>query len=137
MNPTQIALVKTTFAFALPISDAVATDFYDRLFSACPHLRRLFAQDMASQRQKLMLTLTAVVTDLDKLDRLVPVVSELARRHVGYGAREEHYAPVGAALIETLRKALGARFTAEVEAAWVAAYGLLSGAMVQAAKVAA
>lgn len=137
MNPIQIALVKTTFAFALPISDEVASDFYSRLFTACPHLRRLFAQDMASQRQKLMLTLTAVVADLDKLDRLVPVVSELARRHVGYGAREEHYAPVGAALIAALRNALGARFTPDVEDAWTAAYGLLSGAMVQAAKEAA
>jgi len=134
MTPNQIALVKSTFAFALPISDTVAKDFYDRLFAACPHVRRLFAEDMTSQRQKLMMTLAAIVTDLDKLDRLVPAVSELARRHVGYGAREEHYAPVGAALIETLRNALGARFSPDVEQAWAAAYGLLAGAMTEAAR---
>lgn len=137
MSPEQISLVKSTFVYALPISEAVAGDFYGRLFAACPHLRRLFPADMAAQRRKLMMTLTAIVNDLDKLDCLVPVVSELARRHVGYGAREEHYAPVGAALVETLRGALGARFTPDVEAAWGAAYGLLSGAMVQAARKAA
>lgn len=137
MTPEQINLVKSTFVYALPISDAVAGDFYGRLFAACPHLRKLFATDMAAQRQKLMMTLTAVVADLDKLDQLVPMVSELARRHVGYGAREDHYAPVGSALIETLRDALGAHFTPEVEAAWGAAYGLLSGAMIQAVRKAA
>ena len=137
MTPNQIALVKSTFIYAIPISDAVASDFYARIFAAYPQLRRMFAADMAAQRQKLMLTLTAIVADLDNLDRLVPMVGELARRHVGYGVRDEHYPPVGAALIEALRHALGARFTPEVEAAWGAAYGLLSGAMIQATKKAA
>jgi nitric oxide dioxygenase len=137
MTPEQIKLVKSTFVFALPISDQVASDFYGRLFAACPHLRRLFATDMTLQRQKLMLTLAAIVNDLDRLDQLVPMVSELARRHVGYGARDDHYAPVGAALIETLRSALGPRFTPDVEGAWGAAYALLSGAMIQAVRKAA
>jgi hemoglobin-like flavoprotein len=137
MTPDQIALVKSTFVFALPISDAVATKFYDQLFKRCPHLRLLFAEDMSAQRQKLMLTLTAIVTDLDHLDRLLPMVTELARRHIGYGVKDEHYAPVGSALLDALRVALGARFTAEVEAAWTAAYGVLSGAMMQAVRKAA
>ncbi|MET0373530.1 MAG: globin domain-containing protein [Rhizorhabdus sp.] len=137
MTPDQIALVKSTFVYAIPISDAVATDFYDRLFASCPHLRAMFAKNMAAQRQKLMLTITAIVSDLDNLDRLVPMVTELARRHVGYGVRDDHYPPVGAALIEALRNALGARFTPPVEAAWAAAYGLLAGAMVQAVRKAA
>lgn len=137
MTPDQTALVKSTFVYAIPISDAVARDFYDRLFVKCPHLRMMFAKDMASQRQKLMLTLTAIVADLDHLDRLVPMVTELARRHAGYGVRDEHYPPVGAALIEALRQALGARFTPAVEAAWGAAYTVLADAMIQAARKAA
>jgi nitric oxide dioxygenase len=137
MTPEQVGLVKSTFIFAIPVSEAVARDFYGRLFGSCPHLRRLFSGNMAVQRQKLMLTLTSIVRDLDRLDRLVPAVSELARRHVGYGVRDEYYAPVGIALIEALRGALGARFTAEVEAAWIAAYDLLSSAMMQAARKAA
>jgi len=134
MTPDQIALVRSSFVHALPISDALATDFYRRLFNANPGVRSLFPDDMTAQRRKLMMTLTTIVGDLDKLDRLVPAVSELARRHVGYGAREIHYGAVGAALIETLRDALGDRFTADVEASWLAAYGLLSGAMIRAAR---
>ncbi len=137
MTPDQIALVKSTFIYAIPISDAVAKDFYGRIFASYPQLRHMFAEDMTGQRQKLMMTLTAIVADLDNLDRLVPMVSELARRHVGYGVRDEHYPPVGGALIDALRHALGARFTPEVEAAWGAAYGLLSGAMIQAVRKAA
>ena len=134
MTPNQIALVKSTLVYAIPISDAVAADFYGRLFASYPQLRGMFAEDMAAQRKKLMLTLTTIVADLDNPDDLIPMVSELARRHVGYGVRDEHYPPVGAALIEALRHALGARFTSEVEAAWRAAYGVLAGAMIQAVR---
>jgi hemoglobin-like flavoprotein len=43
---------------------------------------------------------------------------------------------VGEALLWTLGKSLGEGFTPEVRAAWTAAYTLLSGVMIEAAKVA-
>jgi nitric oxide dioxygenase len=45
--------------------------------------------------------------------------------------RDEHYAIVGKALIETLREALGEAFGAEVEQAWASAYAALAGAMLR------
>lgn len=137
MTPDQIRLVRASFIHALPISDAVAAGFYARLFALAPPLRALFQSDMAAQREKLMLTLASIVDHLDRMELLLPQAIELARRHVRYGARDAHYDLVGAALIETLREKLGARFTADVEEAWGAAYAVLAGAMIAGARRAA
>ncbi|MGE5148514.1 MAG: globin domain-containing protein, partial [Rhodospirillaceae bacterium] len=53
----------------------------------------------------------------------------LGERHKGYGVTADHYAPVGAALLWTLEKGLGADFTPETKEAWTAAYTALAGVM--------
>ena len=80
-----------------------------------------------------MTTLGLAVNGLKDLDSILPAVRKLAVRHVGYGVKPEHYAPVGEALIWTLQRGLGAGFTDEVRDAWLSAYGALSGAMIAAA----
>ncbi|MFZ4407929.1 MAG: globin family protein [Paracraurococcus sp.] len=134
MTPTQVTLVQDSFAKVVPIKEAAAGLFYNRLFEIDPGTRPLFAHsDMAAQGQKLMATLGFVVAGLTRLETVVPAAEALARRHVGYGVTEAHYASVGAALLWTLGQGLGEAFTPEVEAAWTAAYTLLSGAMIAAA----
>ena len=76
----QIELVQLSFARALPDTDALAADFYARLFALAPDTRALFRGDMADQGRKLFLTLAAVVDALDALDRVLPVASALAVR---------------------------------------------------------
>ena len=89
---------------------------------------------MAEQGRKLFLTLATVVDALDRLDTIVPVARELAIRHIGYGAHEQHYAAVGSALVETLRVGLGPAFDRDTEAAWIAAYTILSDTMLAAVR---
>lgn len=129
MNPEQITLVETSFAHALPVADAVAVCFYDRLFEIAPEMRALFPEDMREQRRKLMQMLTMVVKGLRNLDRLVPVAMDLGQRHAGYGVQDADYQTVGAALLWTLAQSLGALFTLEIEDAWTVAYTLLAGTM--------
>ena len=77
--------------------------------------------------------LTAV-DGLDNLDALLPAVKELGVHHAAYGVKDEHYAPVGEALIWTLRESLGvAAFKQETADAWAKFYGLVSGIMKSAA----
>ena len=52
---------------------------------------------------------------------------------MGYGVRDEHYAIVGQALLDTLAIGLGSAFTAEVRAAWTETYLVLAGVMQRAA----
>jgi nitric oxide dioxygenase len=85
---------------------------------------------MIEQRRKLMAMLAGVVKGLGNLEQVLPAASALAKRHVGYGAKAEHYPVVGAALLWTLEKGLGDHWTPEVADAWATAYGTLSGYMI-------
>src|SRR6201991_2544701 len=130
MDESQVKLVQETFAKVAPISEHAAVLFYDRLFEVAPSVRAMFPDDMKEQRKKLMATLAVVVGGLTNLEAVLPAASALAKRHVNYGAKAEHYPVVGGALLWTLEKGLGDDWTPEVSAAWIAAYGTLSGFMI-------
>jgi nitric oxide dioxygenase len=130
MNPTQVKLVQESFARVAPISETAAVLFYDRLFEIAPTVRAMFPGDMTEQRKKLMAMLAAVVNGLANLDSILPAASALAKRHVPYGAKPEHYPVVGSALLWTLEKGLGDAWTSDVADAWTAAYGTLAGYMI-------
>jgi nitric oxide dioxygenase len=130
MTPEQIGLVQQSFAKVGPISEQAAVLFYDRLFEIAPQVKAMFPADMREQRKKLMATLAVVVGGLTDLPSVLPAASALAKRHVGYGAKAEHYPVVGSALLWTLEKGLGEGWTPEVAEAWTAAYATLSGFMI-------
>ncbi|MEM7031022.1 MAG: globin family protein [Chloroflexota bacterium] len=129
MNPAQVKLVQSTFEIVAPNAETVANLFYQRLFELDPNLRPMFKSDMKAQGAKLMKTLAFVVWGLHETNKLIPVVSQLGERHVGYGVTDEHYDTVGAALLWTLQTGLGEKFTPEVEDAWATAYNLLADVM--------
>jgi nitric oxide dioxygenase len=130
MNSTQVKLVQESFSKVVPISEAAAVIFYDRLFEVAPSVKAMFPDDMTEQRKKLMMMLAAVVKGLGNLESILPAASALAKRHVGYGAKAEHYPVVGGALLWTLEKGLGEAWTSDVADAWTTAYGTLSGYMI-------
>jgi hemoglobin-like flavoprotein len=130
MTSEQVQLVQQSFAKVAPISEQAATIFYDRLFEVAPSVRVMFPDDMKEQRKKLMATLAVVVGGLSNLEAVLPAASALAKRHVSYGAKPEHYPVVGGALLFTLEKGLGDGWTPPVAAAWTAAYGTLSTYMI-------
>ena len=130
MTPDQVKLVQQSFAKLAPIADQAAVMFYDRLFEVAPQVKAMFPADLTEQRRKLMATLSAVVNGLGTLESVLPAASALARRHVSYGAKAEHYPVVGGALLWTLERGLGDGWTTEVADAWTAAYGTLSGFMI-------
>ena len=104
MTPKQIAQVQQSFAAVVPVADEAAALFYGHLFEIAPQLRPLFRGDIAEQGRKLMATLAVVVNGLTKLDAILPAASALAKRHVDYGVRPDHYRPVGLALLWTLER---------------------------------
>jgi nitric oxide dioxygenase len=126
MTPDQIKLIQESFAKVAPISEEAAALFYGRLFEIAPSVKPLFRSDMTEQGRKLMATLAVVVNGLNNLESILPTASALAKRHVDYGVKAADYEPVGVALLWALERRLGAHWTAELAAAWGAAYGLLS-----------
>ena len=115
MTPEQIKLVQDTFKHVEPIAPQAADLFYGRLFEIAPEVRPLFPADLTSQKEKLMTMLGTAVTNLHQVEKIVPAVQDLGRRHVAYGVKDTHYKPVGEALIWTLDKGLGPAFTQPVK----------------------
>lgn len=134
MTTQQTQLVQHTFSLvaALP-TETVGGLFYGRLFAIAPDVQPLFSRTTTpEQSQKLLTMLAYVVEHLDKPDKLVDDLTQLARRHVRYGVEDRHYAVVGAALLWTLEQGLGPVWDGSVNDAWVACYTLLSSIMMAA-----
>ena len=133
MTPEQQALIRASFAKVVPIAPQAAALFYDRLFVLDPSLKPLFKGDMVEQGRKLMAMIGAAVSNLGKLEAIMPAVQDLGRRHATYGVQSTHYDTVASALLWTLKQGLGDEFTPPVEAAWTEAYKILATAMKSAA----
>jgi len=129
MTPEQIALVQNSWEKVVPIAKDAASLFYGRLFELNPSYRKLFSDDVEEQGKKLMQVLTTVVRGLKQLDKLVPTVWQLGRRHAVYGIKDEDYAPVAEALLWTLDQGLGSDFDEDTKNAWIAAYTTLASVM--------
>ena len=135
MLETEIVMLEESFAEVAVVRDEAAELFYERLFVHDPSLRAMFASsDMKEQGHKLMAALYVVVGSLRKLDTVVPVLENLAVKHVGYGVRDEHYATVGKALIETLSLFFAKRFTLEHRRVWTLAYETIATVMIAASR---
>jgi len=129
LTANDIALVRASFAKVLPIKDAAADLFYDRLFEIAPQLRAMFPTELRNQKTKLMAMLAAAIGGLHDLNMLVPHVKALGARHAGYGVTVAHNGIVADALMWTLERGLGDAFTPEVRSAWAKVYGVLAGTM--------
>jgi len=130
----QIKLVQGSFAKVEPIAGTAAELFYNKLFEMDPNVRSLFKGDMGEQGRKLMSMIKVAVKGLDNLEKLVPAVQDLGRRHVKYGVKDKHYGTVGTALIWTLEQGLKDAFTDDVRSSWTAVYGVLADTMMAAAR---
>ena len=134
MSPESRQLVESTWARVVPISEAAAALFYERLFTLDPELRPLFAgTDMPEQHKKLVHALNMAVRALKDFEAARPALETLGRLHVRYGVEASHYDTVGAALLWTLEQGLGDDWTDEARAAWEELYGEVAETMKAAA----
>ncbi|MFA6266058.1 MAG: globin family protein [Pseudolabrys sp.] len=133
MTPEQVTMVQESFKKVVPIAGTAADLFYNRLFEIAPDVRPLFPDDLAEQKKKLIAMLATAVTNLHQVDKILPAVQDLGRRHVAYGVTDKMYEPVGGALLWTLEQGLGPDFTPELKSAWTETYMTLAGVMQSAA----
>jgi hemoglobin-like flavoprotein len=130
MNPNDIHLVRSSWPLVAARAEELTTQFYARLFEIDESAARLFAGvDMAAQRAKLGQALAVVVHALDDVDRLLPALSAMAKRHANYGVEDRHFDSVGDALLWSLSDVLGDAFTFETRAAWAHAYAIIASVM--------
>ena len=127
-------LVRRSLAAVEPVADRAVAHFYAVLFVSNPELRSLFPASMDLQRDRLFRALLAAARVADDPVALAQLVEPLARGHRKYGVRNEHYPPVGAALIAALARFGGGSWDRHTEAAWGRTYAAVSGLMISVAE---
>lgn len=106
--------------------------FYRKLFAAAPQVRPMFKSDPASQSQKLLAALDAVVNNLERPAETAAMLAAMGQRHAAYGARPEHYDLVVTLLIDSMRETLGPEVRDERLEEWRQALQLIGAQMVAA-----
>ncbi|KAJ7379983.1 hypothetical protein OS493_012745 [Desmophyllum pertusum] len=140
----QISLVQETWGLVKSDLEQVGVEFYIRLFKENPDLLQLFSfKDIDNSTEDVMRTddrlkrqglvtmqhVDLAVASLNDLGSIVPALKDLGARHTMYKVEEHHFALVGGALLDTLDKGLGEKFTAEVKVAWTVVYGIVADTM--------
>ena len=129
--------LETSFDLVAPRGDELMDTFYARLFATAPAVEPLFAgSDLREQKRMLLATLVLLRKSLRDLGAIVPKLRELGRRHVGYGARPEHYPVVGEVLIASLADVAEEAWRPEYQRAWSGAVEVVAGAMLEGAATA-
>lgn len=142
ITDVQRNLILDNWRLVVPIADTAADLFYRRLFELRPDYRRLFSDDLAAQKQKLVQMLAFIVRSLEwggaswsddvaPDDDLFLVLLALGRRHSNlYDVPDEAYEAVLESLIWTLDYGLGKAFTDDARAAWAEVFLLVSNTMI-------
>ena len=102
---------------------------YGKLFELDPSARRLFHNDLVAQGGKLMDTLDAVASSLDRFESLRPRLARLGRLHASYGVQPADYDTLITALLWAFGQALGADFDARTREAWRLALAAVAAVM--------
>ena len=97
------AALKGSWANVAAHGDDVPLYFYSHLFLRHPDVRSMFPIQMSGQRDKLVAALGSVVSNVDELDKVVPLLEQLGRDHRRFSVVTEHYEAVGASLLATLK----------------------------------
>ena len=75
-------------------------------------------------------TIGRIIESLEDLEAVMPTLERLGRSHAAMGVAPESLAALRECLMEALAESLGpANWSPEVEAAWRAAYDVISAAM--------
>jgi len=133
MSPGDVELVQSSYASLGDDKQAMATEFYRRLFEADRSAQELFIDGPDVMAEKLSAELAAIVEAISSFDQFANRVRELAVRHMAYGVQTQHYHSVGVALIGALEAHLGPMWNVDLEAAWRRAYNLVAELMMAAA----
>ena len=122
--------LRDSLELALVNDEHFGQHFYELLFAREPQLKQLFQRNSPGAQSKMFAQkLTALVDHLENPEAFARELMALASSPREYGVTAAMYAPVGEALLDTMRRACGDAFTEELEQAWRGAYRALSDAM--------
>ena len=130
LNAEQRAIIKATVPLLESGGEALTTHFYKMMLSEYPEVRPLFNQAhqaSGDQPRALANGVLMYARHIDQLEQLGGLVGQIINKHVALQILPEHYPIAGSCLLRAIEEVLGKDIaTAEVIAAWGAAYGQLA-----------
>ncbi|MRW84634.1 NO-inducible flavohemoprotein [Pseudoduganella sp. FT26W] len=124
------AIITATVPILEEGGEALTRHFYKSLFRDYPHVKPLFNQanqHEGHQQRALANAVLMYAKNIEKLEKLGPLVGNIVNKHVSLQIQPEHYPIVGAALLKAIREVLGEQVATDaVIEAWGAAYGQLA-----------
>ncbi|RHZ07616.1 hypothetical protein DYB31_016805, partial [Aphanomyces astaci] len=98
--------------------------FYNMLFETAPSLRPIFRSSMTVQGKSLAGIIKTLATVINGAN-IVSAAHGLAKGHLKYGTKKDHYTVVGQNLLQTLEIVSGDKWTPEISTAYLTAYSLI------------
>ncbi|MCR8644803.1 NO-inducible flavohemoprotein [Paenibacillus sp. N1-5-1-14] len=127
-------IIKSTVPVLEMYGNEITKTFYKRLFEKHPELLNIFNQahqKAGDQPKALANTVYAAAVHIDQLEAIIPVVKQIAHKHVSLGIKAEHYPIVGENLLAAIKEVLGDAATPEIIEAWGKAYGVIADIFIQ------
>ncbi|MGK5520343.1 globin domain-containing protein [Micromonospora sp. URMC 107] len=132
----DVAALRQSWAQFCVAGPEAAKHFYATLFVIAPEVRTMFPTNMEYQQDKLLAALGHVITHIDDERVVTSFAQRLGADHRRFRGEDRqgrpvpmaewHYSQVGQALLLTLERFLGPRWTPALRAEWAAAYELVA-----------
>lgn len=122
-------LVQSTIGVLMQHQKPFTAHLYRRLFELAPQAQALFRGNLESQGEMLSHMLQFLVYAMSRPETMKLGLTELGRRHDGYGVAADLYPSFRQAFLESARAVLGERYTPQVEAAWKETIDMIIGSM--------
>ncbi|MFC8849617.1 MULTISPECIES: globin domain-containing protein [unclassified Micromonospora] len=132
----DVAALRQSWAQLRVAGPEAAKYFYATLFTIAPEVRSMFPTNMRYQEDKLLAALGHIVSHVDDERELAGFTRRLGADHRRFRGTDRqgravplgqgHYLWVGQALLATLERFLGPRWTPQLRADWAAAYEVVS-----------
>jgi nitric oxide dioxygenase len=127
-------VVKMTAPAFKVFGKEIAESTYDRLL-ANPEARAIFGeQSLLSKRQKpevLAEILYPVASNIDAIEKVMPVLDLMARQHVEAGIKPSHFRYLADAMLGAIRDVLGEGASDEVIDGWQEGFWYLSEILIE------
>ncbi len=126
-----IARLEKSFNQLAPRGSELVDRFYAHLFSSHPQLRELFAEDLTTQKRKLLSAIVLVAKNLRSSSRIREIIFEMGRRHASYDAAPDHYPIFRDTLIGVMRDMSARDWSDQLTLDWTAVLDDVAGIMLE------
>lgn len=122
-SPAERKLLLKAILILSEQRDKASTIFYEHFFDMLPEAKSfLDGIDIKVQENALIQFLNTMILSLSSVEDVKPDIQAMKAQHQRHGVQDEHYLPIGDALLITLEEILGEEFTPEMEEAWMKVY---------------